>query len=270
MLYVKGDIHGNVYELTQACELSHLTREDYLVVTGDCGIPFGYNSPHFDMNKFQRQLEELNSLWYNVVFIAGNHDDYDFIEQLPKVNMFNNDNVRQMVGCGITLDNVWYIDTPGVYDIAGKHCLIIPGADSHDIQEGILDPDEPNFEETLDTYCRTRYFFRIKHWSWWPQEAIDTGYIEEHLEELSNDYFDLILTHDCPTEFSKLNNNRYPSTEGEEALQQVYQNVPFTMWFHGHMHYDRWYKDNLACIYWNYVNVDKMDEYDNFFLRKDV
>ena len=266
MLYVKGDIHGNIWELANACELAHLTREDYLVVVGDCGIPFGVNAPHFDVSNFRGQVQELGYLNYNVVFVAGNHDDYDFIEQLPKVTKFNNDNVRQMAAFGKVIDNVWYINEPGVYDIAGKHCLIVPGADSHDIWNGVLDPEDPDFEETLDNYIKHKGFFRVKHWSWWPQEAIKIDYIKEYMPQWIEDHFDLVLTHDCPTEFMDWNFNRYPTTDGEKALQWIYNMVPFDMWFHGHMHQDRWYKENIACIYWNYVNVDEMDGYDRNLL----
>lgn len=269
MIYVTGDIHGIVYEL-QDPKLDCLTLDDYVVVTGDCGIPFGYNSPRFKEDKFEEDCWVLRSLPFNVIFVCGNHDDYDFIETLPQINKFNNNKVRQMIGAdSAPIYNVFYIDSPGIYDIADKHCLIIPGADSHDIWDGILDPADPDFEEKLFEWSNQYKMFRIKHWTWWPQEAIDEKYIQDNIADWMNDHFDLVFSHDCPTIYNQSIRSRYPDTSGEQALQDVYRVVPFDMWFHGHMHTDRWYRDNIACVYYQYVNVDEMDRYNYYLIREE-
>ncbi|MCB7347826.1 hypothetical protein LIZ33_16445, partial [Desulfovibrio desulfuricans] len=57
-----------------------------------------------------------------------------------------------------------------VFDIEGYTFFTMGGASSHDIQDGILDPEEPGFEERYWRMRRARAMFRVKGVSWWTEE----------------------------------------------------------------------------------------------------
>ena len=44
------------------------------------------------------------------------------------------------------------------------------GASSHDIQDGILNPDDPDFERELRQLNAAGKLFRVDHHSWWKEE----------------------------------------------------------------------------------------------------
>ena len=269
-IYVTGDIHGQTSDL-YGCSAQ---EGDYVIVLGDCGIPFGYSNPNFKTAQFERDCEFLRKQPFNIIFIGGNHDDYDYIETLPRITAFSNDNVRQMIykskyipGRDFTLPNVYYIDAPGVYTIAGKRCLIIPGADSHDIQDGILDANDPDLLDQINRMHKNwKFFFRIAHWTWWEQEKIDTDYIESNLDLLATEKFDYIFTHECPTVYMRHMRCNYPVNNGEEMLQKIFDTLTFGYWFHGHMHQDVIYSHNIACLYYTLADINKitalMDKYN--------
>lgn len=43
------------------------------------------------------------------------------------------------------------------------------GASSHDIQDGILEPDAPDFEEKFQQLEQRSALFRVNHRSWWAE-----------------------------------------------------------------------------------------------------
>lgn len=248
-IFITGDIHGKPLErfsFRNCPGLRQLTDKDYMVVVGDCGVPFGTQAPWFNIDEFEYQKKWLESQKYNYIFIAGNHDDYDYIETLPRVTKFRNNTVRRMSR------NIFYIDTPGTYEIAGNHCLIIPGADSHDIQDGILDPNQPEFPRLYSEWKRDcSKMFRVNHWSWWKQEAIDLDYIHEHWDMWYTQHFDFIFTHDAPSLYFDCRGGRYPATDGEKTLDQIRRHFSFDSWIHGHFHEDYIYSldPRVMCIF---------------------
>lgn len=57
-----------------------------------------------------------------------------------------------------------------VFDIDGKKIFSFGGASSHDIQGGVLEPDDPEFEKSYALLSRGCLPFRIQ-----PLELVETG-----------------------------------------------------------------------------------------------
>ena len=60
-----------------------------------------------------------------------------------------------------------------LYDIEGHTFFTMGGATSHDVEDGILDPNAPDFRtQYLHLLLAGRRRFRIIGKSWWPEELL--------------------------------------------------------------------------------------------------
>lgn len=219
-----------------------------MVVLGDGGLPFGVEAKWYDRNR--RARDRYNIRWlaekpWRTILICGNHEDRCAISKMPIVDAFGGQ-MRQMMFDGIVYPNIFYVDCPGVYNINGRNCLIIPGAESRDIWN-LLDPDDPNFEAQRRMLNKNRQWYRIKNWTWWEDEAINVNLckIVRKDQEWDNQHFDYILTHDSPALFCELfasgHGYRLAPTEGELYLDELRKELDFDCFLHGHQHINRAY-----------------------------
>ena len=255
-LFVTGDVHGDVidrFTFRKNAFLRELDENDIMVVLGDFGIPFGVKGNwSLDADKYDARW--LSQHKWTTVAIAGNHDDRDAIAEMPLVEKFGG-KVRQLAFCGETYDNIYYVDTPQILVLNGKKCLCIPGAESHDI-DILLDPEDDGFERKCREFQKKYIHFRVKHWSWWEDEAINVKAANKLVEQHIDEKFDLILTHDAPALINKYLG--FEDTEGESFLDSVRRVVEFDEWFHGHYHLNFYsYRDDprITCLYRSILEV---------------
>ena len=246
-LFITGDIHGEAvqrFSYKNAPELKNLDSSDVVFILGDCGIPFGINHPGYVINGQKKDLYELNYLLKRpeqYIFLAGNHDDRDAIEKMPRICKYGGV-VRQMMVDDEIYENIVYIDTPQVLTICGQLCLCIPGAKSHDI-DFIVDPEEPGWKLKRKHLRTSGAFFRTKHWDWWENEDVDIDMTYGLLtnNDNVNKHYDFIFTHDCPSIFVDQGECRYDPTDGENFLDSLRRVLNYDVWCHGHMHVDMQY-----------------------------
>lgn len=269
-MYITGDCHGDF--------ISHFSKKKHpcmrdakvaetIVICGDCGVPFGTQNPLYKNNGFKYDKNQLDWMYNNdccFLCIGGNHEDYDFIESLPKVSRYGG-TVRYMRFDGKDYYNVFYVDKPQVLDIEGNHCLIIPGADSHDVSDGILDPNDKDFKSKYVSYKKNNKEFRIKHWNWWPKEKVDIDAVSYLLEQHEDEHFDFVFTHDCPGIFNELGllgGPRLVNTESENYFETLRQALDFDKWFFGHMHTNQMIPIDERCVnlYNSIVRYEKEGE----------
>ena len=256
MLYFTGDIHGNAIDRFFGCSFK---EEDIIFVLGDCGIPWGNSYFEDDI----AQLDFLSKYKCTFIFIAGNHDNYDLIEEMPFVKKFNG-LMRQMQYNNKTYYNIFYIDIPEIFTIEGKSFLIIPGAESHDIYNGILENDEFLKENIIKKIYDEgqRHGFRINHLSWWKQEKIKKEKVKEIINTI-NYPIDFILSHDYPSIinnfYARPGSFRQLSTESQILLDQVRKNINYKIWLHGHIHkYLNWSKYNIISLYHDILSEEEI------------
>lgn len=70
-------------------------------------------------------------------------------------------------------DSVIHLMRGQVYDIAEKRIFTMGGASSHDIDAGILEPDDPDFRRKHRQLDKQMAHYRINHVSWWKEELPD-------------------------------------------------------------------------------------------------
>lgn len=88
-----------------------------------------------------------------------------------------------------------------VFELGGKRIFAMGGASSHDIRDGILEPDDPLFQKKFQRLNAQGALFRINHRSWWEEELPSEEEYEEARANLEKAGWavDYIVTHCAPT-----------------------------------------------------------------------
>ena len=141
-----------------------------------------------------------------------------------------------------------------VFEIGGFTWFTMGGAASHDIDDGILDPAEPDFERKYWRMRRMGAYFRVLGHSWWPEEMpSDEEYAEAeaNLERIGW-CVDCILTHCAPTSVTQRMNRHYQPDKLTDFLESVKERCQFSRWFCGHYHINQ-VIDERFVIQWEQI-----------------
>ena len=110
-IYITGDMHGDIKRFSDKT-IASLGKDDYLIVCGDFGFVWGcvqHDPVRVVLEK--RQLDELEKLPFTILFVDGNHENFDRLEEeFPEVAMFG-DLVHQL------RSNVFHLQRGRVYTI---------------------------------------------------------------------------------------------------------------------------------------------------------
>lgn len=223
---------------------SESTDRHYLFIAGDFGYIWRdrpkYSSkqvvvnPH-DMDHIKRSFGKLP---FTTIFIAGNHENYNVLERLPKVDRWGS------VVSEVIPDKVYMLHRGYVYTIEDKTILAVGGAESIDRK------------------------WRTLNKSWWSQEVITESDIARALESLTSvkHTVDYVLTHTAPRSvIDQLSLMGYLSQSitiskscvdpSSVLLQDLYDKTNFTKWFFGHMHVDVKIPDTKGWFYALYNTI---------------
>ena len=204
-LFVTGDTHGGIDMSklnSRHFRNTGLTKEDILVVMGDAGFIWNGGGEEKFWQKF------LDEKPWTTFCVLGNHENYDAIEKLPIVD-FHGTPARKVN------DSIYYAISGEVYNLCGKKCLVVNGADSHDKQ------------------------FRKEGKSWWAQEKITQDDANKALITLAqhNDKVDFVFTHTGGTEVCKMLG--FSPTSSDFMLDLVLNTAEYDEHFCGHYHVDK-------------------------------
>lgn len=272
MLYLTGDTHGDIVERFSYREnpfLRELTKDDVVVVLGDVGLMWPLENKTDTEKAADYIMRQLESKPFTIIFLFGNHDNYDYAETLPEITWscgpvsIEDGYVRPVVIGDKTYKNRYMVDSWTVADLSGYHCLLCAHADSHDIEHLYREDDI----EGIAMAKRRGEWYRVAHESWWPQEKLDIDTVEPFIKKHEDEHFDAILTHDCPSLFCK--EFGLAATEQEEYFDSLRERLDFDVWVHGHMHKEwAYYQDkncnperSLFCLYHYIDPVDALIQY---------
>ena len=260
VIYITGDTHGefgrfsNSYMRKQNMELRD---DDYVIICGDFGLcwakdeTFDYNCKNFAEKK------------YTTLWIQGNHENYDMIEEYP-IEEWHGGKVRHIVK-----DKVILLERGQVFEIDGKTFFTFGGAASHDIQGGILDKEDIDYDYDRQKAIRSGLPFRIKHESWWEQELPNEDEMNEGKNNLVRCGYkvDYVLTHCCATSIQMLINEETGKSHKPDVLtdylQEVEERLVYKHWFFGHYHRDFDVDDKHTLLYHAMIPVDEYDSLTN-------
>lgn len=213
MVYVTGDTHGNQHEWQSIDAL--LQPGDTIIITGD----FGYL--WCGSRREKQFFDQLAKKPYTVLFIDGNHENFDLLHALPIEN-WHGGRVHFL------RPNLIHLMRGEVYEIEGKRVFVFGGGYSLD---------------------KAR---RKPGVSWWPEELPSQEEIcnaEEKLRALREQGrpLDFIITHIAPSDAldylscvnRDIRNVLFPEEmELVSALNRLSLNWNWKMWYFGHLHVD--------------------------------
>lgn len=213
MIYITGDTHGNQDNWKEQVE-PVLSPGDIILVCGDFGVGF-WNGRLGSEEAF---YDFLNEQEYYVLFIDGNHENFDKLNSYP-VETWRGGKVHKI------RRNIIHLMRGEVYCVEENTIFVMGGGYS------------------IDKYRRTEGV------SWWQDEMPseeEYNNARMNLERVGN-HVDYIITHTAPSEtvyyLSTLRSLGIKNDVVQEQpltsfFDEIQRNAAYKHWFFGHFHVD--------------------------------
>jgi len=226
MVLLTGDVHGHI-DISKFSHdrfpigHSYMDKNDYVIILGDFGLLW-------DNSKEQKYwLKWLSSKPWTTLFLDGNHENFNMINELPIISKFGG-----MVGK--VNDSIFHLRRGEIYLINNKKFFVFGGANSIDKEN------------------------RIVGISWWPEEIPDFVEMKHGLDNLEKHGFcvDYILTHTCPQSiFNKMSFKKIKDDidSTRKFLEEVDKKTTFDKWFFGHFHDDLEFEDEKYIMLYDII-----------------
>ncbi len=226
MMYITGDLHGNMERIESFCRARACTRQDVFVLLGDVGLNYYGGSR-------DRQVKEALSRLGPVFFcIHGNH------EQRP----WNIPGYRQQDWNGGT---VWYQEEyprllfardGDIFTLEGFQCFVIGGA-----------------------YSADKAFRLQRGDGWWADEQPNPE-IRTYVEAQMGQPVDLVFSHTCPFRYQPVEmfqpaiDQSTVDASTEHWLDEIEEKLDYRAWFCGHWHTDK-QVDRIHFMYHRFAEI---------------
>lgn len=221
-MYITGDLHGYIdiskLNSKRFPQNSRLTKEDFVIITGDFGLVWD------NKNDEKYWLKWLNNKNFTTLFIDGNHENHDMLDSYP-VEYWNGGKVH------IINDSIVHLMRGQVFTINGYKIFTLGGAQSHDKEH------------------------RKENFNWWAREMPSSEEYSEGLKNLDkhNWEVDIVITHTCPSSTVHFLNKALDiSSEVDELnnyLESIKERLTYQKWYFGHFHNDLKLPEKQRLIY---------------------
>ena len=234
MIYITGDTHSDFkrFNTKSFPEQKTLNKTDYIIICGDFGGVWD------NSEREHYWLDWLNAKPFTTLFVSGNHDNFNILSSIP-VDIWNGGNVQ------FIRKSVIHLMRGQVYTIAGKRFFTMGGASSHDIVDGILEPNTPSFKQMRKQLDARNALYRINHVSWWQEELPSDEEYDTAINNLNASGWkvDYIISHCAPTGVANmLGKGIYKADRLTDFFHEVSKRCEFDYWFFGHYH------DNISLL----------------------
>lgn len=241
MIYITGDTHGDYTRFTTDCfpEQKSLTKDDFVIICGDFGI---WN----DSREQEYWRDWLEAKPFTTLFVDGNHENYDLLNSLP-VKSWHGGKVH------FVRPSIVHLMRGQLFDLNGTRIFTMGGAASQDIEDGILDSEDPGFKRKRALLEKQgKRMYRINHSSWWKEEMPDELEYVEARKTLDACAWkaDFIVSHCGPSSVIQLmSRGFYTPDRLTDFLEEISRRGEFRYWFFGHYHEDRAVSGKYICLY---------------------
>ncbi len=236
MLYITGDTHGERarFQYEKYGIIGNLKKDDYLFICGDWGYIWENSAKE---NEFLDYLAKKN---FVVLFVDGNHENFDLINAMPveewcggKVHIIRRDAKGR--------PKIIHLMRGQVFEIEGKKIFTFGGAYS------------------VDKYLR------VPGESWWEDELPTDVQMKEAIENLAehNNEVDYIVTHAAPEEtMCVFHPDHIYEKPLNNFLEWVRENVKYRHWWFGHLHRDEDLWRHQSVLWFELRNMENNERVD--------
>ena len=206
MIYLVSDIHGHIRLnwLAEKLENLNITSSDHLVILGDAGIVWSANE-HLEVREY------YDSLPCKVLFVDGNHENFDLLDAYPTTE-FGGGAIHKIT------DNIFHLMRGEAYEIENKRIFVFGGGFS------------------LKKLTNTSPIFV------WDREMPSDEEYQNGTKNLARfDYqVDYVFTHVAPTSVAKQIGVKLADEERclNDYLNDIKDHLEYKSWFFGHHHKD--------------------------------
>lgn len=222
MIYITGDTHGLIDfpKLKHYFKHRYVSRHDVLIILGDAGMVW---------SEEDCCIQDYEYLGPTVLFIDGNHENFDLLEQFPIVERFD-------AKVHYLDRDVFHVLRGEILRINGLSFLCLGGATSIDKE------------------------YRIPGISWWEEEHIRDKDVTRAIENVKNQGggVDYVLTHCAPSRIVK-SMFGFSSDSDSEQLSLLQESIGFSHWFFGHYHFDR-SRGKFRCFYNDVLEIPALQK----------
>ena len=242
MIYITGDTHGEFGRFPGGDVLPgqrRLLQGDYVIVCGDFGLCWAKDK------EFEYHCDFFAKKPFTLLWVQGNHENYDAYKGYPKEEWHGGQIQR-------IRPSVLHLMRGQVYELNGRKFFTMGGASSHDIQDGILEPDDPDSEEKFQQLEQRGALFRVNHRSWWAEELPSEAEYLEARANLARVHWnvDYIISHCCPSSIQDVfSGGMFKKDALTEFFDEVRQKCTFQYWFFGHYHSNMVIEKRYAMLY---------------------
>ena len=238
-IYITGDVHGDLrrFQPDIFYEQESLTKKDVVLVCGDLGCVW-----HGD-ERDTESLDWLEGRPFTTAFVPGNHENYDALRKYPQEE-WQGGNVRRI------RPSVILLERGQIFSLAGKRFFAMGGASSHDIQDGILEPDDPHFRRKQRALDARGAMYRVNHLSWWKEELPSEDEYQTAKANLEKAGWevDYIITHCCPTSVQdELSGGFYQADALTASWMRWHSNANSDTGFSATTTTTRLFRKNMSC-----------------------
>jgi DNA repair exonuclease SbcCD nuclease subunit len=240
-IFITGDTHGDFsrFENKVFYEQNGLTKKDCVIITGDFGGIWDGSTEE------QLRLDWLEEKPFTTLFVSGNHENFNLLAEYP-VEDWHGGKARRI------RPSVIHLTRGQVYNIQGKTFFTMGGASSHDIDGGILEPDDPLFEKKCQRLNASGSLYRVNHRSWWKEELPSEKEYQTAQASLDKVGWDVdyIITHCCPSSVQDIFSGGFYQRDAlTDFFDEVRQRCRFQYWFFGHYHDNMVIEKKYAMLY---------------------
>ena len=219
MVYITGDTHGHdLISVHVFCDAHpELTKDDYLIIAGDFGGIWSKET-------LEKNLDVFSELPMTVLFVDGNHENFDLLEAYPE-EIWKGGRVHRI------RPDIIHLMRGQVFRLDGMSVFAFGGATSLDRA------------------------FRTEGISWWSREVPSFAELDEGVANLARcgNKVDYIVTHSCGERALMYLMQRglvgqravYPENR---ILSNFEDAVSFRHWYFGHFHVDAGLSDKYTAL----------------------
>ncbi|MFR8557709.1 MAG: metallophosphoesterase family protein [Acutalibacteraceae bacterium] len=248
MIYITGDTHAefNRFSSENFPEQKTMTKQDYVIICGDFGGVW-------DGSKREKYwLDWLEDKPFTTLFVSGNHENYDLLSGYT-TEYWHGGKVQ------FIRPTILHLMRGQMFDLCEKRFFTMGGASSHDISDGILEPDAPDFRQRKKELDARLALYRVNHHSWWADELpndMEYQEAEDNLDACARTV-DYILSHCCPSSImDAISGGMYRHDRLTDYFETLMNNCRFQYWFFGHYHDNRVIDRKYILLYEQIVQME--------------